>query len=252
MNRAVFIFTFLLKLSTVSKLDIAIVVLTFIGLLGAAYSGKEPTAIIEGFTSPPFLLFFGYSFSQDVALNSNSLRDGEYFALLFTRPLTRSSYVLTKALVVTCGTLAISSLFLGMVGLSELVMHAKNIVLIDGWRFVSLVANCFGFGCVVVLLRTLPAKIGFRCLFIFLSICMLNSSTDFSVKMDQDASIVYAWEYFATFLQNFLYPVIDFDALVHSTRFTWQPIIDYASNCLIYLMIAIYILNKREFSYAEN
>jgi hypothetical protein len=252
MNRAVFFFTFLLKLSTLSKLDIALLVLAFLGLLGAAYSGKEMGGFIDSFTSPPFLLFFGFSFSQDVALNANSLRDGEYFALLFTRPITRSSYVLTKALVVACGMMSISLIFACLVGLVQLVANTPTVEFIDGWKFLSLVANCFGFGCVVVLLRTLPTKVGFRCMFVFLSVCMVNSSIDFSVKMDQDATVVYAWEYIVTFLQNFLYPVLDFEAIVHSTRFSWAPFVNYVSNCLIYLTVATYILNAREFSYAEN
>jgi hypothetical protein len=253
MNRAVFIFTFILKFSTISKLDLAFITFAFLGFIGAAIAKTDLTNIAEMFTSPPFLLGFGFGFSQDIAINLNSLRDGEYFALLFTRPITRVSYVLTKAVVVSLGIQALSWLMLGLLLVAQVLVRSEHIIFINGWQALSLLTNSFGFGCLIVLLRTLPAKIGVRAFFLVLSVALVQSTMDFTMKFDStSASMLYAWEGLFTFFQNFLYPVLDFDAIVSTNTFSWVPFVDYVSNCLLYLVVAAFILNRREFSYAQG
>lgn len=261
MNRAIFIFTCLLKLSSISKMDIALLSLAFFGFLAVAMAKHDVTSLFDVFRSPPILMAFAFRFAQDIAMNRESLRDGEYFALLFTRPITRASYVFTKAIVIALGAQVVSWLMILLLVMAQLIAHSQPVVFIDGWGFLSLAANCFGIGCLVILLRTMPAKVSYRCFFLIFSVYVFQSTMDFSVKPDfnmagnfDQAAIpaLKAWQALFSFFQDFLYPVLNIDAIAASTRFSWTAVVNYVSDCFLYLTLATYILNRREFSYAYD
>jgi hypothetical protein len=259
MNKAVFIFTCLLKLSTISAVDIAMLAFAFLGFICLAFAKHDLTPIFDVLRSPPILMAFAYRFAQDIAINQDSIREGEYFALLFTRPITRISYVFTKAVVIALGVQTLSFLMMLLLALAEFIAQSKPFVFIGFWEAVSLWANCFGIGCLVMLLMTLPLKWSYRLFFVVFGIYAFQSTLDFSVKLDIDLAnnlehigvpALQAWQGLFSFVENFLYPVLNLDAIMTSTVFTWTPLINYVSDCLLYLTAATYILNKREFSYA--
>jgi hypothetical protein len=53
-------------------------------------------------------------------------------------------------------------------------------------------------------------------------------------------------------MQTVVTPTIDLQDLVNSVAFSWTPVVNYASNMVIYLLLATYLMSRREFYYASE
>ncbi len=257
MNRAVLRFTLLLKLSQISKFEWALCTLLFLGFIAAAAAKSDFAPILEVFTNPATLLVTGYTFARDSALNQESRSDGEYFALLFSRPVTRPSYVLTKSVVTAVGILVTVGTILVLMLVAQLLMGCSEIIFLDAHKALSLVASAWSFGCLMVFLRALPSKISNIAFVIFIYACAGGALLSYGVKLNDDIPIsnpatIITWEIMCDTLQQFFYPAIDTEAIANATTFSFVPLVSYTSNCLLYLLGATVLLNRREFSYAES
>lgn len=258
MNAAILKFSLLLKLSQVDWFEVWIAINVFLGGLGCAAAASmyllDP---INAFLHPVCLLMFGWRFSRDVAFNQNSTKDGEYFSLLFTRPITRASYVLTKALVTAVGSFSMvfALLLVYFVGdvLGRAMVGMRPPAFVSGSDILNMMLNAWSFGCLIVLLRVLPQKVG-ELLFVLSLFAALGTVFSYNLKFEDAGGSVMmqGWEAASTVYHELLFPATDVLAVVEKEPFSYLPIVTYVSNCLLYLVIAMFILNRREFSYAQD
>lgn len=254
MNKAVFIFTLWLKITQVDKSDIIVLAFIVLGCISVGLAKLDYMPVLDIFRNPAFMLVVGYSFAKDSSLNLNSLSDGEYFALLFTRPIKRSSYILTKAVVTALGIAALVSGGLLICLLSQIVTGAEKIVFLDKFELLSVFANCWSFGCLMVFLRALPPKISNIAFVMFVYGCAGGSALNFGAKLNFDLlpSTIYLWGTLCDIVQQFFYPALDVEVALNSITFDPLPVVSYVSNCLIYLLAATLLVNRREFSYVQT
>jgi hypothetical protein len=253
MSKAIFLFTFLMKASKFGKWEIGFTIVLFLSFWGMALSRSDMHIALDGFLSTPMLIFYAYVFTQDSAFNRHSLDDGEYFALLFTRPLTRASYILTKAVVAACGIIYFVIYLLILFFLGQLLGGAKTFVFPDAWQALNLLVNAFGFGCLVVMIRALPTRVGGWVLIVFWYASAVGTVADRGTKITSlDPSATYAWESCCFLCKQILSPAIDLEAVFMNASFSWTPVVSFLSNCFIYLLIATIIICRREFSYAQD
>ncbi len=253
MNKAILKYSLLLKLSQIGWFEVILLMLLFLGGLGAGMSKSGAQEMFDVFTHPAFLLILGWRFSRDIALNQHSLKDGEYFSLLFTRPITRVSYVFTKALVTSLGCLIMVFALLTIIFLGQLLGGAPHPKFPDGWQCLSLVANSWSFSCLIMMLRVMPPKIGEWALLL----CLMGAAGtafSFGVKVDTPSqqALLQSWEVASAIYHQLFFPAFDAQVVFERAPFSVVPIIAYVSNCLLYLLGATLIINRREFSYAQD
>lgn len=253
MNKAILKYSLLLKLSQFGAFEITLLSLAFISFIGSSiYMKTEIKSLVDSLTHPAILLITGWKFAQDSAFNQNSLNDGEYFSLLFTRPITRFSYVLTKAFVTAMGSLSMTVSFLLLLLLAQVLTGNHPLIFVDGWQLSSLLANAWSFGCLLMFLRVLPPKLG-TLLFLF---CFYGAvGTVFSIGFKTESTMGVAmrgWETASIVFHQLFYPCIDFQTVFERSPFSFVPIVTYVSNFLLYLLGATIVINKREFTYAQD
>jgi hypothetical protein len=94
-NPAVVVYTFLLQIRKLGKSDIVLHVLLFLYAVCCAIVGPEGVNMLIGLIfSPMVSVTVAYRFTSD-----NMKFGNEYYALLFTRPIKRFDYLMTKAFV---------------------------------------------------------------------------------------------------------------------------------------------------------
>jgi hypothetical protein len=252
MNKALFKYSLLLRLSQFGKLEFTICLLLFVSFLASIDMKMDIKPQLEGICQPVIILYTGWTFAQDSSLNQNSLNNGEYFSLLFTRPISRFSYVITKALVIAMGSLSMISTFLGLFLLAQLVLMVPQISFIDGWQIATLLANAWSFGCLLILLRVLPTKIG-TLLFLVCLCGSFGTMLSFTLlpKEEMNTAMQF-WETLSLIFRQLFYPAIDCQTIFEREPFSYVPLVTYVSNCLLYLLGATVIINRREFTYAQN
>jgi hypothetical protein len=250
-NPAIFLFTFLGEIRRFSKSDIVFHVLMIIGLFALCKAPHPATVIasvIDLITNPAILVLISWRFCADF-----STKSGEYQALLFTRPLTRSSYIFTRALVAWVGTMVFVGKALLVILLGQLAFGIKPLTFISGWDAINIIANSFSFGCLGVLVYKLSTKwssIFYLMMFGTYFGSTVNSGALKLTGAMQGASV--PAEAMVAGMKQAFYPAIDFEAVFHASQFSIVPFLAYASNILIYLTVATILLSRREFSYAED
>jgi hypothetical protein len=126
-------------------------------------------------------------------------------------------------------------------------------VFISGWDALTLAANALSFGALGLVVAKLPNKwstIVYFCLLASYYGGALNSGTPRMQESLQGYAV--PMESVAQPLSFAFYPVIDLECVFNSTTFSYAPLVGFASNVLIYLTLAIILINRREFSYAQD
>jgi len=250
-NPAIFLFTFLGEIRRFNKSDILFHVLLALGLV-AICKAPHPATVIAGvldlLTNPAILVLISWRFCADMGTKS-----GEYHALLFTRPLTRSSYIFTRAVVAWLGILVFVGKALLVILFAQLAFGIHPLTFISGWDALNIIANSFSFGCLGVLVYKLSTKWSSVLYMLMFSSYFGSTVSSGAMKLTgamQSASV--PAETMATAMKQAFYPAIDFEAAFHASQFSFVPFLAYASNILIYLTAATILLSRREFSYAED
>lgn len=252
MNKAILKYSLLLKLSQIGWFEI----FWLFGMFGAGLAAGGTSTVndlIAGISHPACVFYVGWSFSRDSVVNRNSLENGEYFSLLFTRPITRASYVLTKTFVTWIGCLLTVFALLSVLSLGELIGKPAHPYFPDGWQCLSIVASAGSFSCLIIMLRMLPPKLGEW----MLLMCLMGTAStafSFDIKVVTPAQqvMMQGWEFASAIYHQLFFPALDAQVVFERTPFSIVPIVTYISNCLLYLLGAILIINRREFSYAQD
>jgi len=260
MNKAVFLYTFLRLAQPATIIKLVLFVLAIPTALVYPLQQASPGVSIDleplvtFFASPVMTMVVSFMFVSSSIGNTKSLDDGEYLALLFSRPLFRSTYVFSKWLagsLLVCGVIALQLLYfiilLNMIGRGAQFSIGLTEV-------ANLILNAFGAAALVVMIHAFPAKTGvilFAALFYlsFAAPLMLDiipnyislGGIDFRDTVKAGCNI----------LRGFMYSPIDVDVYLNSIKVVWLPAISFISNTALYLCIAVIVMDNREFFYSN-
>ena len=206
-------------------------------LLGAAFMAGAGLSLLGN--SQGLVLVLGAGMiGQD--LSSGVLQ------LLFARPVTRTSYVVSRWLAVAFAASAVSVL---QVATAAAFMAARGSapavqdVMLFG---LGRVVEAFGLAAVLALLSSLVPGLGDLGLYLILNI---------AGGVVQMVGKVKGWPWLdraSTEILSSLMPTIDFTRVIQSSPLPWFPIVSYASTVTLCLALAIVSINRRELSYASG
>ncbi|MBX9725282.1 MAG: hypothetical protein K2X81_28015, partial [Candidatus Obscuribacterales bacterium] len=256
MNKAVFIFTLLVKFSNLSSIFGLLFLAFGVPLILSAVAVDGKTAgLLTGLVSGPTLaMAISYTFIQDNIANTRQLNDGEYLSLLFSRPLARSEYIVSKWLAGSVGVFTIMLINICTFNAAQLLQSRTTLVDFDVWSIANLALNALSYSALMVLIRSFPMRLGITVFVILVYASLIGPALNFSMS-SYEATLPIAFYFFqfivtvSNFLHQFVYPGIDIYEIFNSTCFSILPLVTYASNVLLYLFLATVLLNRREFSY---
>jgi hypothetical protein len=255
MNKAVFVFTGLAQWSRISKIDMIAVALFFFGMVCAIHvegNTKSVETFLDFAGSPLLLLILGYSFGRNV-LSAGARTDEEYLALLFTRPITRASYLLTKVAVVAIGIQLLLLLLAGLAILAQFANGYVKPVMPNPWLLLTWLTNSVSIACLSLLLNALPPRPSYYAFLLCIGISANGLMSLPGIKLPENyTTLSVVWEGIWNIGLQLFNPLLDLQSSIVTTTFSMTPFVTYLSNCLLYLWLAIAVLNKREFSYAQN
>lgn len=242
---------------------VGIPLLLFLGLpcymmLITVIDSTEPEMVAKNvwnyFSTPTIYLMLSYLFISDGLLTGKPTGEPETLNLLFTRPITRTAYVLSKFICGVVGSVVI------MLGSALLTLGAATILginenPIDTYFVASIVLNSLLFSAFYVFLHCFPALLGLV-VYLFFSGCQTigdilsigyNSATPTFFKYVKQAIL------FFNYWLGDVYPsCVDFSLIATSYYACTELIVVYLSNLAAFLYLAILLLSIREFSYGSD
>ncbi len=193
--------------------------------------------------------------------NSQQRKDGEYLSLLFTRPVSRTSYVLTKWL--SASVFVFTIVMLEALMASAIAWLAATVIpgsiafrpMIDAYAIIDAILNSMSFSALFVLLAACPARIRLWLwlgLITFLSVTMgtlgvkllLSGVSLFEASQMMAAAMRFACSLFTVSADSY--------HIINSAESPLTSILIYTSNVVLYLTLASVILCQREFFYAND
>ena len=260
MNRAVFLCTLIVKFRSISAI-ISLASLIFgLPIFFAYIIGSAPgvelmyDALSPMISGPMLPMFLAYYLVSDTVANSKSFSQGEYLSLLFSRPLSRFSYVISKWLA---GSIGVSICILLMTLTFELSLKAMghDIQILEPYAILSIILNSFSFTSLVVLIYSFPSKVGLTLFLIIIYASMIGqtlTSTYTSIDNPFASGFYGTLNWIFEFLRSFVFPSIDIYELTNSIKPQWSQVFTYFSDMVAYLLLATLVLNQREFFYATE
>jgi hypothetical protein len=205
--------------------------------------------------SPVVTILMSYLLVKDASGNTRSLSDGEYLSLVFTRPVTRASYLLTKLVACSVMVSVLTMLQLAIFCQSEMFFGRSIIAYINGYTAADILLNSISISALMILISAFPPKVGLIVFMLLLYLTMLGATLpqmSFLPGHSDGLGFYTAISGVCGFIRTCLTPTFSTGDFLNTTSFSWLPLITYVSNVAIYLVSAIYVLSKREFFYASN
>lgn len=268
MSKAVFLFTFyrfknLWTLIGLILFTFGVPILSVIGIAHLLTFAADdwPVEVIVSlitvsFTSPILPLLAAYMFVRSSIGNAKSLNDGEYLALLFSRPLTRSSYVFAKWMACSLAvfTIIICQLLCFKFGLHFTDLNSQFPV--EFTDIANIFFNSLGATALIVMIQSFPPRVG-RIIYLAILYGSILIPLLFSSPSAQNISTNgYAFQKAisatCTVVRSFLYASIDMNCYLDSVKFDWLPAFAFISNIMLYLWVAVWVICHREFFYANE
>jgi len=259
LNKAIFDFTLQEKFSN-WKLQIPLlgfVIMPAYMLYLAVQSTPErvdaAATIWQYFESPAVYLFYSFIFVSDGFVSSRPTGDATSMTLLFTRPITRFDYVMTKFFAASLGVVALllPAALLAFVVNSWLALPP----VLDVSLVASIILNSMLSVAFVVFLHCLPGVLGIFT-FLFLAGCsgagdmfMGSTSSDIPELLKYFAQIMRGINFW---IGDFFCPFLNVGELTSGVSLNYTAIIVYLSNITSYLFLGTYVLVHREFFYASE
>lgn len=263
MNRAVFKYSFFEKFSGIIDWLIlagvvigpsVMLVVVGMNLEDVDYRRSVADQLAAFMRNSTYLLLLAFIFVSDGLVGRRIIGDAAPLNMLFSRPITRLSYVLSKWLA---GSLGSMCLLLAAAGLFQLAVTFLGIKesYVDGYGVASMIATSMGYAALMVFLHCLPGVFGPIAYISVWSISnvgsVLASVPDkgipwYAVILKQ-AAIAFDFCF-----REFIFPSIDIFTLLTSVVFDWKEVIVYVSSIIIFLVAAALIMNRREFFYATE
>lgn len=185
-------------------------------------------------------------------------RGGEYLPLIFTRPITRSEYVLSKWFIITLiggGFAALQNIIICGIGLGfgETITAAAVLsMLLERFLDAALISAAM----ILTMLNRNPAFqiVAILSFYIWLagqtippvSVAGMSAGGDLSLEATKFMLSV------STYIADLILPTVNVYDLLSTRVFSFTPLIAYVSTVTLYLTFAIATTNKREFFYGSN
>jgi ABC-type Na+ efflux pump permease subunit len=258
MNKAIFLFTMKRYLRwSVLLLGGSLLLLMSLILGAMLFSDYRMTnemvrVLLCGPTMP---IVVAYSVISPQIANSQRRKDGEYLSLIFSRPISRYSYVMTKWLSGSLLTLTIMSLATAIAfGVAAFAGHCPSGI-IDGYAVVDAVLNCFSYTAVVVLVSSLPYLWGaiamgavfYGTIILSVTIGSLQFLSSFTFSEGSQVLIAVGKSIISTVSVG-----IDTYHVINTSPFPVADFAVYISNVVLYLTLSVFVMSKREFFYAND
>jgi hypothetical protein len=203
---------------------------------------------------PMMINIVAFTFVSSSIGNTKSLDDGEYLGLLFSRPIFRWNYIMSKWLagfILVVGVVAVQVIV--FIGLLNLIGRGDQLSVgfID---MANIVLNSLQATALVVMIFAFPARIGAMLfaglLYIALALpLMFNAMPDSAQWFNGNLQNII--NFGSGCVRSFTYSPIDLGPYFNSIQILWLPVITFISNVALYLWIAIIVLNNREFFYTN-
>ncbi len=210
--------------------------------------------LLSLFAGPMMTSLIAFAFVSTSIGNTKSLDDGEYLALLFSRPLFRWMYVTSKWLAGSAVIISVAGLQT-LVFITLLYLTGRNDQISFGFIEIgNMVLNSLQAAALVIMIFSFPARVGVMCFvgllyFAYGVPLMCSAIPNTSLWLDGNfRSIVHAG---SDFLAEIIYSPIDLEPYFNSVQVLWLPAVTYVSNILLYLWVAIVVMNNREFFYSN-
>ncbi len=256
MNKAIFLFTLFFRFTQLSQ-ALSLVMFAFVLPLGLAFSSTNVQIghVIETLLMGPLIsLILAYYLVKDGVANQKGSAQGEYLALLFTRPLSRTDYLISKWLAGAIGVMLVRLVeivvyHLAQKGLGHTAGDLGSLPILA-----NVVLNSFSFTALVVLVASVPMRLGVWLLLLLNYAALFGGSlADFSLRDAGGTNAFFAaFAWLMQSIKTFLFPSINVFDLLNTVQFSWQPIVSYFLNISLCLLLASAILNRREFFYAND
>ncbi len=160
-------------------------------------------------------------------------------ALLLTRPLRRSEYLLSRWFA---GSLAAATLGVVQLALQFLLLRLRSVELTGGalaYECARAVSLAFGLTATLVFLSTLVRGIGDVGLWLVAVIVASVLAPAGAVRASDE-------------LLALMVPRVDWGQSLNAQPIAWFPIVSFVSSLVLYLALGIVILNRKELSYASH
>ena len=219
-----------------------------------ANSQKQIAQILNMyFASPMVCIATAYFFISDGFAGQKLISEADPLALLFTRPITRFSYVISKFCAALTGGTLIFGCGLLIVYTLAFCLGLKNLPL-DYLALPNLVCNMAAWTSLIVFMHSAHPFIALTGYFVLLGTSGMGSlfiSTEHS-----DNSWLELFRDICLFIHNwfgdFLPSQIDLSSLMAAEAFDQYEFAVFLSNIVFFLLLATLALNKRELFYGSE
>lgn len=236
--------------------------LFFSALFGLLQTIDSPVTneIVRSFLVGPIVpIIVAYSVISPQVANSQRRKDGEYLSLIFSRPVSRWVYVITKWITGTAFVLIVMALqaslafYVSCICAKLFNTHPGNVL--DAYAITDAILNALGFTALVVFISSMPQRIAvivmlfYVYLVFILTVSVGTASYLDSLSLDEVSKSV-------TAVGQLLFSifVVGFDSyhVVNSSSFPIANAAIYLSNIVWYLTLATLVMSYREFFYAND
>lgn len=210
---------------------------------------------------PMTALLAGYSIVIPQVANAQLRKDGEYLSLIFTRPVSRWSYVMTKWLSGVLVVLVINILLTAMTYALLLIAHQfiqpnVHLQIIDKYAIYDIIGNALGYTSLMVLISTVPHPWG-KIILIILVYCalfatMVSGALAYLADSLTLTTLARPLAALGEFILSLFSVSIDSYHIVNSASFPLSNIVIFISNIVLYLTASVFIMSIREFFYAND
>ncbi|MDR3614460.1 MAG: hypothetical protein P4L53_12935 [Candidatus Obscuribacterales bacterium] len=183
-------------------------------------------------------------------------------SLLFSRPLTTTSFIFSKWLAVASASMATALLQLSAEAIVQFARTPSSMAYGDLWcNAAERIMFCFGFAAVMVFLSSLVT--GIKDLGLVFVLTVIQSIATLVAQMKpwkgSDAltkSIIQlasaAGQFTSSLLSTLTKPTIEMQAILSAMPEMWYQIFAYLAVITVCLSLAILLLNKRELPYGSD
>lgn len=252
MNPTILFYTFAVKLSRIPmllSLFFYTVILPVLFSTGS-HAGRPDGVIYELLTSPGWAIVIGYIFIDDSTVTARNANDGEFLALLFTRPVSRSEYIISKWMA---GGIAIAAIVIVQLLVFDLAMLCRGLeppLLQTPYEWANIILNGFSISALLISIRSLPYRWGVICFVILVSFAWCGTAFGSIGSVDRNSEFITVASVYRN-LSTVFFPTIDTFDVWHSYA-PWLPTITFASNVATYLCLSCVIMSIREFFYSNE
>lgn len=262
MNKAIFLFTMKRYLHWVTLVVGCFFLLFFSATVGAMQSIDTPLTKELARTllvGPMLPLLVSYTVISPQVANSQRRKDGEYLSLIFSRPISRWSYVITKWLTGSAFVLAVMAIQIALAYafscLASVIFATHPKSALDAYAVTDAILNALGFTALVVFISSMPQRIAVVVMITYLYLVFLMTASvgtasyldSLSIEQVSKSVLAMSQLLFSIF-------VVGFDSyhVMNATSLPIASMLIYISNIVLYLTLSTMVMSYREFFYAND